>query len=123
MSYLHTSGLVEGFRKLWTLWRTGELVANDDSMGQGRRLPGECEGPWTTGRDGEVCRWATWSYRGTNKYGNKYTTHALCCNEGLLKLIILKTFVINSHVSSVVTVVLAGDIPSPALLLGNTRQV
>ena len=36
---------------------------------------------------------------------------------------ILKTFVINSRVSSVVTVVLAGDIPSPALLLGNTRQV
>ena len=58
-SSLHSSGLVEGFRKPWTLWRAEELVANDDSMGQGRRLPGECEGPWTTGRYGEVCRWTT----------------------------------------------------------------
>ena len=53
------------------------------------------------------------------KYGNKYTTRTLCCN---VKTYILKSLVINSRASSVVSALLAGG-PSPALLPGNTRQV
>ena len=95
------------------------MVANDDPMGQDRRLPGECEGPWTTGRYGKVCRWATWCYRGTNTNTKVLHVHYAVMNTTY----ILKTAVnTNSRASSVVTALLAGG-PSPALLLGNTRQV